>query len=306
MNGEVYREAFEAHRTAIWGLCYRMTGSAADADDLVQDTFARAIERPPDLERPLKPWLVKVAVNLGRDLLRARKRHGYEGQWLPGPIETAKGPPPSIEALMADGTSTEARYDLMESVSLAFLIALEALTPTKRAVLLLRDVFGYSVKETAEVLEISEANVKTALHRARTEMEAYEKKRKTKSKETHLEALTKFFTLLAAGDVEGMEKLLADDIRATSDGGGEYHAARLPIFGKNKVIKFFQGVQRQPSWFELRELNGVPALLVSFADVDPKDAPRAAFLVELDEEGKIVELHAILATRKLSGIAFPQ
>jgi RNA polymerase sigma-70 factor, ECF subfamily len=307
MNVELYREAFEAHRRAIWGLCYRMTGSAADADDLVQETFARAIERPPpDLDRPLAPWLAKVAVNLGRDLLRARKTQGYDGAWLPAPIETERGPPPSLEVILADGESTEARYDLMESVSIAFLIALEALTPTKRAVLLLRDVFGYSVKETAAALDLSEANVKTTLHRARAEMEAYDKKRARKSNEEHLEALTKFFGLLVQRDLDGLEKLLAENIRATSDGGGEYFAARRPILGKKKVIKFFDSIQRQPSWFEVRELNGVPALVAAFSEAEGRDAPKAVFLVELDAEGRIVELHSILATRKLSGVRFPE
>jgi len=210
MKNELYREAFRDHHRAIWSLCYRMTGSAADADDLVQDTFARAIERPPvQLDAPLKPWLVKVALNLSRDLLRQRRRRDYRGPWLPGLIETGEGPPPAIEAIMADGASTEARYDLMESVSLAFLIALEALSPTKRAVLLLRDVFGYSIEETAAALDLSFANVKTTLHRARKEMEKYDQQpHSANTSEAHVDALTRFFGMLVAGDVDGLEKLL--------------------------------------------------------------------------------------------------
>src|SRR6185436_15303130 len=116
---------FEEHRRFLWGLCYRMTGCAADADDVVQDTFVRAIERPPRrVDEPLRPWLVKVALNLARDLLRRRRRRDYLGPWLPSPIETE---PPSHEPAALDG-----RYELLESVSFAFLIALEALTPTQR------------------------------------------------------------------------------------------------------------------------------------------------------------------------------
>src|SRR6266536_6314616 len=80
---------FEEHRRFLWSLCYRMTGSAADADDVVQDTFVRAMERPPRrIDEPLRPWLVKVALNLSRDLPRRRKRRDYTGPWLPSPIET--------------------------------------------------------------------------------------------------------------------------------------------------------------------------------------------------------------------------
>ena len=115
-----------------------MTGNAADADDLVQETFVRAIKRPPPrTDEPWHLWLVRVAINLSRDLLRQRKRQSYEGQWLPSPIETV---PPTFDPPDESGNPAT-RYDLIESVSFAFLLALEALTPTQRAVLVLRDVF---------------------------------------------------------------------------------------------------------------------------------------------------------------------
>src|SRR5262249_47728960 len=153
-----------------------LTGSAADAEDLVQSTFERALLRPPkDLDRELRPWLVRVAMNLGRDLLRKRKRRPYKGPWLPSPLETgSEASPPSFELELPTGESPEARYDWLESVSFAFLLALEALTPTQRAVLILRDVFDYSVAETAAALGLSAANVKTSHHRARRAMAAYE------------------------------------------------------------------------------------------------------------------------------------
>src|SRR5207244_2976494 len=166
--------------------CYRMTGSAADAKAVVQDTCVRAIEHPPGrTNEPLRPWLVKVALNLARDLLRRRRRREYVGPWLPSPIETdvsrqsvAGGPanlesdPPSHEPATLEG-----RYDLLESVSFAFLVALDRLTPSARAVLLLRDVFDYSIKETAAALDRSEANVKTTHHRARRAMAGYDSAR---------------------------------------------------------------------------------------------------------------------------------
>ena len=153
---------FEKHRSLLWGMCYRVTGSAADADDVVQETFIRAIERAPQqLDEPRR-WLVKVALNASRDVLRRRRRRQYIGPWLPGPIETPDDvPPPSYEPSIEGEQTTEGRYDLMESVSLAFLKALEALTPTQRAVLLLADVFDYAAGEVASALDLTVGNVRT-------------------------------------------------------------------------------------------------------------------------------------------------
>ncbi|HXU08022.1 MAG TPA: sigma-70 family RNA polymerase sigma factor, partial [Blastocatellia bacterium] len=173
-----YAQALETDRRMLWGLCYRMTGNAADEDDLVQETFVRAIEKPPrDTREPLRPWLVRVAVNLSRDVLRKRKRQGYIGPWLPSPIPTDEESPASYEPPAPDEESPAARYELMESVSFAFLLALEALTPSQRAVLLLRDVFDYSTTETAEALDLTEANAKVLLLRARRKMNDYDKGR---------------------------------------------------------------------------------------------------------------------------------
>src|SRR4029077_2785208 len=161
---------FREHRSFLWALSYRLTGNAADADDVVQETFVRALQRPPaDRDRPWRPWLVRIAVTPGRDLLRRRRRRGgYEGQWLPPPIETE---PPSHEPA-DEGGSPAARYDLLESVSFAFLLALEALTPMQRATLLLRDVFDYSGREAARALGISEASARTTHLRARRALAA--------------------------------------------------------------------------------------------------------------------------------------
>src|SRR5262245_37766111 len=123
LRTDVARE-YDAHRSFLWGLSYRLTGSAADADDIVQETFVRALARPPArTDAPWRPWLVRVALNLGRDLLRRRRRRRYEGPWLPSPVETDSAPP-SFEPA-AEGTPAS-RYDLLESLSFAFLLALEA------------------------------------------------------------------------------------------------------------------------------------------------------------------------------------
>src|SRR5689334_21517379 len=132
LAGRLRRE-FSEHRKFLFGLCYRMTGSAADAEDLVQDCFERALRSPPaDTERSLRPWLARIAVNLSCDQLRRRKAAPYRGTWLPEPVPTE-----SI-AMAESERAPDARYDLMESATFAFLLALEALSPAQRAVLLLR------------------------------------------------------------------------------------------------------------------------------------------------------------------------
>src|SRR5262245_973631 len=245
--GPVFEEIFREHRRFLWGLCYRMTGNAADADDLVQETFVRAWKNPPErTEEPWRPWLARVAMNLSRDLLRRRKRRHYEGAWLPSPIETGD----EAATLSDDALSGElvdekgdpaARYDMLESVSFAFLLALEALTPAQRAVLLLRDVFDYSVKETAEALGMSEPSVKTAHHRARRTMREYDRERRLPTRslqeQTRL-AMERFMNCLFNRDVAGAEALLAADVRHLADGGGEFIAARTPVVGRNKVALF--------------------------------------------------------------------
>jgi RNA polymerase sigma-70 factor (ECF subfamily) len=303
-------ESFKVDERFLWGLCYRLTGSAADADDLVQETFVRALERPPrDRSEPLRPWLVRVAVNLGRDLLRRRKRRRYVGPWLPSPIETSDETDlPAYEPVFEDGRSTEGRYDLMESVSFAFLLALEALTPQQRAVLLLRDVFDYSVQETAAALGIGAANVKTTHHRARAAMNDYDRNRRMPTRELReqtREALSRFVNGLANGNVADVESMLAESVRALSDGGGQYFAARKPIVGPKRVARFFLNIssRRAPTaTFELRMLNGMPALVGEFHDGRRHEPPRMALLVDLDDDGRIKSLHSVLADRKLAGI----
>jgi RNA polymerase sigma-70 factor (ECF subfamily) len=306
-NRIAFDAAFKAHERHLWGILYRMTGCAADADDLIQETFQRALERPPArIDDPLRPWLVKVAVNLGRDHLRKRKRQPYTGPWLPSPIEAIEEEaPPAFET-----QTTEARYDLLESVTFAFLLALEALTPSQRAVMILRDVFDYAVREVSDALGMSEANVKTTHHRARTAMAAYEAKSRRVTPELRAETmrvLTEFFTHLAAEDVPAIEAMLAADVRTKSDAGGEYNAALRTIVGPKKVRLFFERLTKKhglPTWFDVRILNGLPAFMAEYASVRPRIANRFVVVPIIGDDGRIRELHIVLATRKLEKLRF--
>jgi len=304
-----YAEALETDRRLLWGLCYRMTGNAADADDLVQETFVRAIEKPPRrTDEPLRRWLVRVAINLSRDLLRRRRRQGYTGPWLPSPVPTDEESPASFEPPAPSEDSPVARYDLKESLSFAFLLALEALTPSGRAVLLLRDVMDYSTSETAEALDLTEANVKVLLLRARRKMNEYDKSRGAISparQDATRRALEQFLLYLSTRDAAGLERLLAEDVVSLSDGGGEVPAARQPVRGRQKVLRLILGLAAKAVFeprFAVRMFNGLPAILVEDFRSTATAATRYTIHFEVDDEGRIRGLHAVLAPRKLSAI----
>jgi RNA polymerase sigma-70 factor (ECF subfamily) len=287
-----------------------MTASAADAEDLAQETMLRALERPPSDPSDIRPWLTKVALNLARDRLRRRKRAPYTGPWLPSPIAID----PEIEGEPAiEAPSSEGRYDLYESASLAFLLALEALTPMQRAVLLLCDVFDYSVREAAELLDASEANVKTTHHRARKRLEAYEGARvrganRRARSEKQLAALGRFFGAALAEDAESARAVLHEEARALSDGGGEFFAALRPVTGRERVAALFVGLLRKQRGRDfrvaVRELNGAPALVAEQdAAGNPRIATRFVVQCDVDAAGQITALYVVLASAKLTALA---
>lgn len=300
--------AFRRWERLLWGLAYRMLGSAADADEVVQETFLRLLERPPAELDDLRPWLVRVSLNLARDRLRRRKVRGYEGPWLPGAVETGRAADLGPEAPAEE--RPDVRYERLESASTAFLLALEALTSRQRAVLLLRDVLGWSVAETARALTVSDDVVKTTHLRARRAMEGFDRARRPLDearRAANQEALGRFAMALQAGDAPALLALLAPGVVALSDGGGEYHAARLPVVGPKRVAAFFLGLaKKQASAGEaqvsVRELNGLPALVVELPRGGPGFAPRTLLRLEVDADGRVSQVHAVLAARKLVGL----
>jgi RNA polymerase sigma-70 factor (ECF subfamily) len=302
-------DRLDGHRRFLWALAYRMTGSASDAEDIVQETFIRALEHPPrDTSAPWRPWLVRVAMNLSRDQLRKRRRRGYTGVWLPEPVD---GDAPGAEISTAGGVeqlTPEGRLSLAESASFAFLLAIEALTPAQRAVLVLRDAFDFSVRETADALTMSESNVKTTLHRARRALENHERSRLPPSralKEHMEEMLGRVVACMLVRDVDGLRDLLAVDARSLSDGGGVSFAARAPVVGNDKIARMYAKLATFTSdqaRAEIRTINGLPAIVIDDPDPAGQNANRAVLRIELDHSGKIREIHSVLVPAKLARV----
>jgi RNA polymerase sigma-70 factor (ECF subfamily) len=309
--GEAVSDAYTAHRGRLLALCYRMTGSATDADDLVQATFERALERPPrDLARPLGPWLTRVAVNLCRDHLRRRRLRRYVGPWLPEPLDTDAWSEELAREPRLEPKDTAGRYDLMESVSFAFLVALEALTPTQRAVLLLRDVLEYSARETAEALDTSEANVRVTHHRARKAMARYDAGRAQPPvpDARARELVGRFLAHMGAGDARALEALLHEDVVALSDGAGKVSAARIPVRGRERVARAQAGLGKGIPFprIAFSRLNGQLAVLAEYPGGPPKPhlARRYAVLADLASDGRLRGIYLVANEAKLRAIDF--
>ena len=300
--------AFEAHRDGVWGLCYRMTGSAADAEDLVQETFRRA----PSSGRRATPDARGGRGSCGSrrgfrfDALRRRRSRGYVGPWLPEPVATDT---PDVTARLAADVATsnaEVRYGALESATFAFLSALEALSPLQRAVLILREVVALTGPEVAELLDISPANVRVALHRARRAMEHYDACRVIPTEQTNaraLELMQRFMTALACNDVAAVIDLLRDDVAAVNDGAGVHHAALKPVRGADRVARFHQGVlERGGGVVGVRPVtvNYAPAWLLDLDPHRPRDAPRAMTRIDIDPDGRVWQVHTIVAPAKLA------
>jgi len=285
----------EPHRGAAWGLAYRMLGAAADADDVVQDAFVRALERKPATDRSLRPWLLQVVANLARDALRRRRRRRYVGPWLPSPVD--------VDSLPDPREGPEARVSTAEASSYAFLVALEALTPNQRAVLLLRDVLGWSTPETATALGISDGSAKVTLHRARRALDGYEPRHEAPSDAVQ-GALMAFMTALLQDDGAALEALMAREAVLLSDGGGRFFAARKPVVGAARIAKVYRTLAaryagRDPGSLQFIHVNGQPALRAQLHEPLPGDASAWVFRVDLDAHGRIVALHSILSPDKL-------
>jgi RNA polymerase sigma-70 factor (ECF subfamily) len=276
---EAGADAFEAHRAMLLGIAYRMLGSRAEAEDVVQDAFLRWRSAPRAEVRSDRAYLATVVTRLCLDQLKTARarRETYVGPWLPEPVRT------------------DAPTDT-ESISLAFLVLLESLTPIERAVYLLCEVFDHSHAEAAEIVGRDEAACRQLLHRARAHVAA-RRPRFAPSQDAHRRLLVGFAAACAAGDLAGLRRLLAEDVSAWADGGGKAFAARRVVRGADAVARYYLGVTaRAPrgSTLEVAEVNGWPALLARVAG-------RLASVIALETDGeRVYAIRAIVNPDKLA------
>ncbi|GAA3041528.1 RNA polymerase sigma-70 factor [Actinokineospora globicatena] len=240
---------FEAQRSRLFALAYRLLGSAAEAEDAVQDAFLRWNGADRDAVVTPAAWLAKVVTNLCLNRLTAARarRESYVGPWLPEPVLTER-------AALGPMESAEQR----ESVSLALLVLLERLTPAERAVFVLREAFGYSHREIADVLDVTEANSAQVYRRARAHLDGA-RRRVPVDRERAEVIAHRFLAAAATGDLAGLESVLAADVVSWADGGGKVSAARRPVRGVEQVARYLTGwMSRQVPGLEvsLREVNG--------------------------------------------------
>lgn len=247
-------EEFERHRSKLFGLAYRMLGSAEEAEDVVQDAFLRW-HQAGTVEWPWA-WLAKVVTNLCVNRLESARarRESYVGCWLPEPVLTAGGALGPLD-------SVEQR----EFVSLAFLVLLERLNPVERAVFVLREAFHYSHREVAEVIDSSEANSRQLYTRARRRLAEARGESGRRVDEAAPRALVESFLAAAQhGDLPALEKALAEDVTVWVDGGGRVGAALRPISGVSQVARYLVGslsVAGQGVRLSATEVNGARGLL---------------------------------------------
>jgi RNA polymerase sigma-70 factor (TIGR02957 family) len=218
-------DPFLAHRSLLFTVAYEMLGSAADAEDVVQETWLRWADVDQAEVHDPRAYLVRIVTRQALNRLRtlARRREDYVGEWLPEPLLTT--PDVAEDA------------ELAESVSMAMLTVLETLKPTERAVFVLREVFEVPYEEIAAALGKTTAAVRQAGHRAREHVAA----RRPRMKVDHSEqqrVVERFLAALSSGDVQGLIEVLAPDVVVVADGGGLVAAARHPIVGADKVVAF--------------------------------------------------------------------
>jgi RNA polymerase sigma-70 factor, ECF subfamily len=250
-------ETYEDLRPLLFSIAYRMLGSVAEAEDIVQDAFLRyqrALEGSREIESA-KAYLSAVTTRLAIDHLRSARvrRESYVGQWLPEPLVTERAPDAAQSLEDAD------------SLSMAFLLLLERLTPVERAVFLLHDVFDYGYPEVSEIVGKSEDNCRQLAARARRHIEE-NRPRFEASRQQRDELAARFFDAVGEGDMDGLLELLAADAVVYGDGGGRAPSWRQPIYGRERVAKLMVGIGHQSRELALTaqraEINGQPGLMV--------------------------------------------
>jgi RNA polymerase sigma-70 factor (TIGR02957 family) len=281
VTAESHDALLEDLRPAAFAIAYRMLGSVAEAEDVVQEALLRlhtTLERGERIESP-RAYVATVATRLSIDVLRSARvrRETYVGEWLPEPLVTDPSADPARQAEMSD------------SLSLAFLVLLESLSPEQRAAFLLHDVFGYDYGEVAEIVGKSEDNARQLAARARRHVDEG-RPRFEPSREQRDELARRFFAAARDGEVEALEELLADDVVLHGDGGGKVPALGRAVHGARRVAKTLGAWSKQAA--------RIPG--IEFRLVDVNGQPGA---ISMDGDGNIINVMAVdIADGRIQGI----
>jgi RNA polymerase sigma-70 factor, ECF subfamily len=294
MSPQGSADSHEELRPLLFSIAYRMLGTVADAEDVVQEAFLRLArtELSGGEVRSARAFLTTVTTRLAIDQLRSARsqRETYIGPWLPEPVLTADEPDPAEVTEMAD------------SLSMSFLVLLETLSPVERAVFLLREVFVYGYDEIAEIVDRSEANCRQIFVRARRRID--EGKPRFDSDRSHQRRLTEGFIAAAEkGEVDGLVEMLSADVVFYGDGGGKARGLPRPIFGRDRVMRLFAGFYRnfgqlgvriEPAW-----INGQPGTL----NLDAEGRLINVFVLEISD-GMIQTIRSVINPEKLGHLGY--
>jgi RNA polymerase sigma-70 factor (ECF subfamily) len=250
-------ETFETYRPMLFAIAYRMLGSAMEAEDIVQDAYLRYRSTPPESIQSPKAFLGTIVTRLCLNQLESAraKRETYIGPWLPEPLVTSGATTTPANQVMAQ-----------ESISMAFLVLLENLTPLERAVFLLREVFDYEYAEIAEIVGKEEAACRQLFSRAKKHLAEHRPRFKA-SPEAHQQMIARFMQAVSSGELEGLMNLLAEDVTLWADGGGKARgAATRPLHGREPVATLLLAttrlVQLESASFDFADINGEPGVIL--------------------------------------------
>jgi RNA polymerase sigma-70 factor (ECF subfamily) len=245
-------EVFRGVRPRLFGIAYRMLGSASEAEDIVQDAWLRwqGTDRSAVLDPPA--FLATVTTRLSINALQSARarRETYVGPWLPEPVDTSNDPTLGAERA--------------EALGFAVLVMLERLTPTERAAYVLREAFAYGYPQICEIVQVSEAAARQLVSRARKHLAGERRRQVTRQEQQRL--LTAFLAAAKTGDLEQLERLFAEDVVSYSDGGGVVRASKFPVVGRLRVAKFVRAFHTH-FWEGVdiaeADVNGQPSVILS-------------------------------------------
>lgn len=282
-------------RPLLFSIAYRMLGSVTDAEDVVQATYLRYFDylaRGREAESP-RSLLTTITTRLAIDHLRSARvqRESYFGPWLPEPLLTSQEPDGAELAVMSD------------SLSMAFLVLLEKLSPVERAVFLLREVFAYEYDDIARIVDKEPANCRQLLNRARRHLDAG--RSRFEADTTHrAELADRFFEAAEHGDLENLEQLLAADVAFYGDGGGIGRGLARPMFGRDRVHRVLAGIvtayHRFGARFRRSQVNGQPGLMA----FDPDGGLINVLTVDV-EAGYVCTVRSVINPDKLQHLGYP-